>query len=530
MYQRFENRIERLQQNGQAYLLSGGKKGVEKESLRVSSQGILSQTKHPFVLGSTLTNPYITTDYSEALLELITPPFEDVMDTMNFMQAIHQFIYANVHDELLWNTSMPCIVDGEKSIRIAEFGSSHIGMMKHIYRRGLAVRYGRIMQAISGVHFNYSVPIEFWPAFQQIDEDTQPLQSFINNAYFGLARNVLRYQWLLTYLFGNSPALCKSFMDGQDTSFQSFDASTYYEPYAASLRVSDIGYTNRDTPGLDISYDNLDTYVRGLIHAIETPYQPFVDKGIMIDGEYWQLNGNILQIENEYYSAVRPKQPIRSGERPSNALSERGVMYVEIRVLDIDTFSPIGVNEMQLRFMEAFALFCLLQESTPIDAKEERDYLYNQQQIANVGRMPGLMLRTQGQEVSLVSWAMDIMTQLEPICEALDQTEGQRGNLHKPYQTALAHQKQLIGQPELTPSARMLDEMKQANETFATYALRKSREHQATLQNEPMTNESIEKTMLLLEEEAIASIEKQREMEANETLSFEEYLVAYFAK
>jgi glutamate--cysteine ligase len=197
------------------------------------------------------------------------------------------------------------------------------------------------MQSISGVHYNYSAPVHFWEAYQCIEENRPPLQKFIADAYFALARHVLRYQWLITYLFGNSPALCKSFMNGRESAFQSLDAETYYEPVATSLRMSDIGYTNRDNPNLNVSYNNLDDYI--CAHAINTPYQPYVDKGVIINGEYWPLNANILQIENEYYSAVRPKQPTRNGERPTMALKKRGVQYVEIRILDVDTFSPIGL-------------------------------------------------------------------------------------------------------------------------------------------------------------------------------------------
>ena len=518
MFQKIEQRISKLQNSRQLHLLCGGKKGLEKESLRVLPDGQLAQTPHPEALGSALTHPYITTDYSEALLELITPPRNDVMETIDFMRAIHQFIYAKVKDEFLWGTSMPCTVNGEESIPIAEYGSSNVGQMKHVYLRGLATRYGRFRQLVSGVHYNYSFPSQNWEQYQCLEENRQPLQKFITDAYFGLARNVLRYQWLITYLFGNSPALCKSFLNGRDSAFQSLDPDTYYEPYATSLRISGLGHTNCNSPSLNVSYNNLDAYVCGLTHAIKTPYQPYVDKGVIINGEQWQLNANILQMENEYYSAVRPKQPTRSGERPTMALKKRGVQYVEIRLLDVDTFSPIAVNEMQLRFMEAFTLFCLLQDSPPLTPQEEAELSYNQKQVASNGRMPGLKLRCYGRDIAFWSWAMDIMAQLDAVCEALDQDEPDH-----PYSKALVHQKQLIRHSTLTPSAQILAEIRVAGESFSSYVLHKSKEHQATLIAEPLPAEK----RVLFKKEAKKSIEKQRHLEERKEVSFESFLQSY---
>src|SRR5215469_12616115 len=212
-------------------LLRGGGKGLEKESLRVTQAGKLAQTPHPAALGSALTHPHITTDYSEALLEFVTAPFADVNQTLLSLMDIHAFAYQHMDGEMLWATSMPCVLEGDEGIPIARYGRSNVGMMKHVYRRGLGWRYGRAMQTISGVHFNYSFPTPLWPALQRAERDARPARRFQDEWYFRALRNFQRLGWLVPYLFGASPAMCKSFLRGRDLKFAEFDAHTLYEPY-----------------------------------------------------------------------------------------------------------------------------------------------------------------------------------------------------------------------------------------------------------------------------------------------------------
>ncbi|MDD5037273.1 MAG: glutamate--cysteine ligase, partial [Methylococcaceae bacterium] len=270
-----ESRLKRLITAGQQHLLKGGLRGLEKESLRITPQGHIAQTMHPGGLGSALMHPYITTDYSEALIELITPPFRDSADTLGFLEDVHRFVYEHLGDELLWAASMPCDIEGEQSIPIADYGSSNVGRMKHIYRRGLAWRYGRAMQSIAGIHFNYSVNEAFWPVFQELLGNREDPLQFIADQYFGLIRNIHRLGWLILFLFGSSPAFSRSFFKGREgftAKFQELDAHTLYRPYATSLRMSDIGYRNDSQSELDISFNNLDEYVSSLSKAITTPF------------------------------------------------------------------------------------------------------------------------------------------------------------------------------------------------------------------------------------------------------------------
>ena len=299
---KFERRLAGLINSGERGVLRGGRKGVEKESLRVTPAGDIVQTPHPAALGAPLTNEHITTDFSESLIELVTPPFGETWELLQYLCDIHQFVYRHLDDELLWATSMPCALAGDASIPLAQFGTSNVGRMKTIYRHGLGVRYGRIMQAISGVHFNYSFSPRLWGVLSDINQSKLPGQSFVSEQYFGVLRNYRRYGWLVLYLFGTSPAVSKSFFAGREISLAALDADTVYEPFGTSLRMSDIGYRNKNQATVSVSVNSLDEYVRDLSRAIGTPYPPYEEIGVKVDGEYRQLNANILQIENEYYS------------------------------------------------------------------------------------------------------------------------------------------------------------------------------------------------------------------------------------
>ena len=326
LYQSLQQRLALLAASDIEEALSASKIGLEKESLRVSPEGGISQAPHPIAWGSALTHPQITTDFSEALTELVTPPCNSVVEVIQSLDDIQTFVYRNLDDEILWATSMPCVVAGETSIPLARYGSSNAAQMKTVYRRGLGLRYGRAMQVIAGVHFNYSFSDAFWKRYQQLLDNSDDLQDFISDQYMGVVRNLLRYGWLVPYLFGASPAVCKSFLNGQRTILQEFNSNTYYEPYATSLRLGDIGYQNNkeDLAGIKACYDSLDAYVESMQCAINTPFDGYQDIGVKVDGVYQQLNTNILQIENEYYSSVRPKQIVQGDEKPSTALKKKG--------------------------------------------------------------------------------------------------------------------------------------------------------------------------------------------------------------
>ncbi len=338
--------------------------GIERECLRVDAHGHLAMTPHPIALGSALTHPQITTDYSEALLEFITGTDQDPRNTLAELEAIHRFTYAKLGDEYLWSPSMPCPLPSEADIPIAEYGSSNIGRLKHVYRQGLALRYGKTMQCIAGIHYNFSLPEALWPVLQADDGDTRSERDYRSARYIGLIRNFRRYSWLLMYLFGASPALDAGFLRGRPHQLEALDADTLYLPYATSLRMSDLGYQNNAQAGLTPCYDDLSSYTESLYRAVSTPYAPYEAMGIKdAAGNWQQLNTNVLQIENEYYSNIRPKRVTATGERPLQALRARGIQYIEVRCLDINPFLPLGIDLNEARFLDAFLLFCALADS-----------------------------------------------------------------------------------------------------------------------------------------------------------------------
>ena len=503
--------------------LAGRRVGLEKESLRVDASGRIAGTPHPRALGSALTHPWLTTDYSEALLEFVTPPSTGSRAALDFLADLQTFVYQTIDDERLWATSMPCALAGAESIPIADYGPSNAGMMKTVYRRGLGHRYGRTMQVIAGVHFNFSLPEAFWPVYQALEGEPGELRPFRDARYFGMIRNLQRVGWIIPYLFGASPAVCKSFLAGRGSSLEAFDASTAYEPWATSLRLGDIGYTNtrEDQTGIKACYDNLDAYVDSLSCAIETPFPDYERLGVVQDGRYEQLNANILQIENEYYSTVRPKQPTEGMEKPSLALRRRGVSYVELRSLDVNAWEPLGVATDQLHFVETLMLYCLLQESPPVGPRERREIDGNQLATAHRGREPGFDLLRHGRTTPLRDWAGEILDGMAGVAEWLDQ--GENGS---PYGDAVASQRAVVADPELTPSARMLAEMRERGEGFFEFARRQSETFRESYLKRGLSPER----RALFEAEAQRSLAAQAAIEAAESESFEAFLAAYFAQ
>ncbi|MGD8571592.1 MAG: glutamate--cysteine ligase [Gammaproteobacteria bacterium] len=523
MYKSAELRLNRIINSREKDLFQDSHIGLEKESLRVSEQGKIAQTPHPAALGSALTHPYITTDYSEALLELITPPLTSISAAMDFLQQTHQFVYNKLQNEILWATSMPCIVTGEASIPIAYYGESNPGLMKTVYRRGLGYRYGKMMQVIAGVHFNYSLSDKFWRVFQDLEQDNRPSQDFISHSYFRMMRNLQRFGWLIPYLFGASPAVCKSFLKGIPTKLEQFDEFTYFEPYATSLRVGDIGYQNykEGISGIKANYDDLDAYIKSVTHAIETVCGEYEKLGVKVAGEYRQLNANLLQIENEYYSSIRPKQLTGREEKPSLALQRRGVRYLELRSLDVNVYHPLGVDEQQLHFLEAFLIFCLLQDSPAISGDERKAIDKNLNDTAHRGRAPELQLNCNGNPMLLSAWGLEICEAMEPLCQLLDEFKHVSH-----YSDTLGAQVQALQDADQTPSARILAEMRQEKEAFFPFSMRYSQKHYQYFHSLALPPDVEHRFNLETEK----SLQQQRYLESSKEISFDEYLERYFAQ
>jgi glutamate--cysteine ligase len=519
----FERRLSGLVNARERGVLSGGLKGVEREALRVTPDGRISQKPHPRALGSALTHPNITTDYSEALIELVTPPFPSAWELQQYLCDIHQFVYSELGDEFLWATSMPCAIGGDAEIPIAEYGTSNIGRMKHVYRVGLGLRYGRMMQAISGIHYNYSFPARLWPVLEAVTASKLRGQALVDDAYFALLRNYRRFGWIILFLFGVSPAMCRSFFAGREIpgGLEARGGGTLVAPYSTSLRMSDLGYRNKSQAGVYVSVNSLEEYVRDLSRLISTPHPEYEAQGVEVDGEWRQLNANLLQIENEYYSFIRPKRVAYSGERPTRALQRAGVQYVEMRSLDVGAYDPVGVNQRKLLFLEAFAALCLLRDSPPLAREQSGRYEANHVLVASRGREPGLTLWNEPAPLLLADWAAEVLDQMQGICELLDS-----GDSSRPYSAALAFQRaKLVDFGEL-PSARLLDEMRRQGMSFYDVGLWMSRMHRDYFRELYPPNPG---RLAELRANAAASLEEQRAVEARDTLPFAEFVARYTA-
>jgi glutamate--cysteine ligase len=517
----FEQRIERLAAAEPGKVLWGGLKGIEKESLRVRPDGYLSDRPHPEALGSALTNRFITTDFSEALLEFVTPSFSNTWEALRFLCDIHQFSYRVMDDEMLWAASMPCRIPDDADIPLAYYGESNIGRMKTIYRNGLGFRYGRTMQTIAGVHFNYSLPKTFWPVFKELEASRQNDREFQSDAYMGLVRNFRRIGWLALFLFGASPAVCRSFGSVRDSSMQALDRETLFEPFGTSLRMSDLGYSNRTQARLNISLNKLDEYIADLTTAITTPEPRYEKIGLKSDGEYLQLNANQLQIENEYYSTVRPKRVARSGERPTAALRRGGIEYVEIRSLDMNMFDPVGINQNVMRFMECLLVYCLLEDSPPFSEQAYEEVVRNHTATAKRGREPSFDLSRDGESIALSDWAKEILDKVATVADLIDQGEDR-----DVYAQAVHAQSQLVSDPEKTPSARMLRELNEEQASFFEFAIACAVSHkQYFAELVPLSPER----QAEFDTEAAESMARQREIEASDAISLDEYLERWFA-
>jgi len=485
-------------------VLAGLRRGVEKESLRVRADGGLATTPHPPPLGSALTHPRITTDFSESQLELITGVHASAEACVQELTEIHQVVYRAIGDELLWCASMPCGLPAEDAIPLGRYGSSNIGRAKHVYRMGLSHRYGRRMQTICGIHYNFSLP-----------------KQLSNDAYFGLIRNFRRNSWLLLYLFGASPAVCQSFVAGRAHELERLSKDTLYLPYATSLRMGRLGYTSDAQSSLAVSYNSLESYAASLEDALTRPYPAYEAIGIRDGDDYRQLATSLLQMENEFYGTIRPKRVIRRGERPLHALRERGVEYVEVRLMDLDPFRPVGIVADTMRFLDVFLLHCLVCDSTPDNPQELAEILGNKQRVASRGREPGLRLTRGGQEVSLAEWGREVLAECGPIAAALD-----GANATGAHREALAAADAALNDPALTPSARVLQAMAQEHgNSYVRFVLAQSQLHRDAICRLPLAAEVAERFARLAESSRLT----QREIEASDTVPFESYRQQYLA-
>ena len=524
MYEALHGRIARLA--GEGELLRAGLKGVEKESLRADPAGAIAATAHPPALGSALTHPWLTTDYSEALLEFVTPPFPDRAEVARNLRDSHRFVVRNIGDELLWAASMPCEIRGDEAIPIARYGSSNSGRLRHLYRVGLGHRYGRMMQVIAGVHFNYSLPSGFWPVLAESGAAHGDRRAWhgtgralADSHYFGLIRNLFRHGWLLLYLFGASPALSRSFLPAGAPELEAMGEDTWYAPFGTSLRMSDIGYTNRIPGGIGIRYDDLYSYAASLHRAITTPHPPWEALGVRRGGEYRQLNANLLQIENEYYSLGAPQ-----AADPPRGTADRGAPAAGGAVRRASVHRPrpcIPHRACRGPPRVPGGLHAVLPAPRPARPSGRRSA--GESTRTRTGSRSGGVIRPSPSSATrtrlpLRSWADEILDELTAVAELV------RSPGDDPA-AVVAAARASVGRPEATPSACVLEDVKASGGSYFEYVLNASRRHAEILRRDPLPDDE----RFRFEEEAARSIARQASLEASDSVTFEEYLAGFFA-
>lgn len=501
-------------------LVAGMQRGIEKEGLRMQPDGYSAKTFHPAKLGSKLTHPYITTDYSENLLELITKPMPSIKQALDMLRDLHVLVHRSLeNDELMWPLSMPCMTsDTDSDIPLADYGSSNLGKLKTLYRSGLGVRYGRKMQTIAGLHYNLSIGDDLFGTWQHA-EGAKDLTAFKNDKYLALIRNFKRLTPLVLYLLGASPAVCGTFVSGRQHNLIPLGTTcSYHQPNGTSLRMGKLGYTNSVQEDLDIRYNHLDEYIKGLRAAIGTPYADFEAIGVDdAHGVPIQINNHILQIENEYYSPIRPKQTATASETPTQALQARGIAYVEFRAIDLDPYSDIGITSVTACFLEILALYCLFTDSPYLMPEEEKRLNQNIDIVVNHGRQAGIAIDTDFGKENLHDWIIHHLTQMQTIADAFDAHHGSNQ-----YRTALTMMQGKAINPDFTLSAQIIADSHRVGGTWALGKLL-AQKHQTELLSHALSRVDEAE----FDELARTSLIEQAQMEAADTIGFDEYLKAY---
>jgi len=492
-------------------------RGIERETLRIEKNGSFSKKMHPYLIGSPLTHRWITTDFSENLLEFITPTSNNIDYLLSFLKDLHCFTALKTKNELMWPFSIPYFYESKTNIPIAQYGNSNLGKMKTIYRIGLKNRYGDLPNTISGVHYNFSLPVIFWDHWKKTTNKKNNTD-YVSACYLNLMRNYYRFGWIIPYLFGASPAISPSFLKNKKTKylFKKNKENILYLPWSTSLRLSDIGYTNVNSIDLNIMFNDLNSYIKSLKKAIETPSKQFINIGLKdINGNFKQLNTNILQMENELYIQIRPKRKTNNGESLIEALKNRGIEYVEIRSLDINPFSPIGISKKQILFLDLFLIWCALIDLPQIDTMDFSLTNKNWETIIFEGRKPNqeIYINNKYEKKTLIEVSKIIFKDLDQIASILDYNED-----NVLYQKTCHEMKLFFQDPDLTYSAQFLKFLIRSGIKKTGLYLANKYHKKFIDKNYLNINQNI------LEKETIRSHQKTKKIEESDMLSFEQYI------
>ena len=507
-------RLQRLLRANAAASMTADSVGLEKEGLRLNAQGQPATTPHPEALGSALTNSFVTTDFSENMLEVTTPVARTNGELLQTLQAILYFTQSSIGEELIAPASMP-VAYSEQQIPIARYGNSHSGLLRHYYRCGLALRYGKLMQTIAGLHYNFSFSPEFIQAAYVLSprlSDERPQ----DHVYFATIRNYQRYSWLILYLFGASPALDNSFLSDKRAHQLLLPTGkrSLYAPYATSLRMSSIGYSNQNQQSMRVCHNSLQEYLQELQETLEQDNAAYKNLGVRNpDGSYRQLNSKQLQIENEYYTSIRPKAPATRGRRQSSLLAEFGIQYLEIRNLDLNPFTPLGVTIEQLNFLRVFIYFCAISNSENFAPDNCISNNSNNSTICKYGLSQRPQLYDNGLIRDIRIWAEQLLDEMTAVAEWLDQSEQL-----SPHQRALAEQLEKIKNPDKTPAAQITNKLLNTQQDHSEFVAELAQHQRQQLLAKSIDTE-------IYKQEALASIAATQELEQqSQHSSFDQYL------
>ncbi len=498
-----------LADKGNLNLENSISRGIEKESLRISKENTISSANHPIALGSALTNKYITTDFSEALLELITPAHSSVENVLKNLNEICKFVMEET-SETIWPSSIPCKIENEDSIRLANYGTSNSGQLKTLYRSGLSHRYGSMMQTVSGIHYNFS----FSDALFESLKDDENLQSFKNKKYLSLIRNFRRNAWMILYLFGSSPVVPKTFISDRKNFLKELNEDDLFLEYATCLRMSELGYMSEAQDKLYIAYNNIEEYLRDLKNALTKKHKRYEEVGLIKHGKRIQINTSIIQIENEYYSSIRPKRVTPLGERPINVLRDQGIDYLEIRALDNNSFLPSGIDEDTSYFLEAYLIGCFFDEDKKASQSEIKELLANWENVVKRGRDPKLKLQKNKEKITIKDSGMQVIDSLRNIFEKMP---SEMEDYTRKVMKSLDVQEKKLNDSSLTPSGQIVNDLQSNNKTWEALNLELAKSHYDSLTK-------FETDLNYLSEEAKVSLEKFKNLEKQQEEEFEVYL------
>lgn len=314
-----------IKQHHLELLFQQGSFGIEKESQRVHADGSIVTSEHPKAFGNRSFHPYIQTDFAESQLELITPPAKTLEDALRWLSAIHEVALRTLpEEEYIFPFSMPAGLPPEEQIKVAQLDNAE----DVAYREHLVKSYGKYKQMVSGIHYNFQLDPALVQALFNGQTEQKSAVDFQNDLYLKIAKNFLRYQWILLYLLSATPTVDENY----------FRDGTPLKPnqYVRSLRSSPFGYVN--DPEIKVSFDSLQAYADSL--------------------EHWVNSGKLIA-EKEFYSNVRLR-----GAKKASDLVKTGIQYLEFRLFDLNPFAPYGITLDDAKFIHYFILLMVWLDQT----------------------------------------------------------------------------------------------------------------------------------------------------------------------